>query len=39
MPYIVALLGLLAGSYFWMNRAKAAGNAAQELAGMAQDVV
>ncbi|MEZ5796560.1 MAG: hypothetical protein R3D63_03140 [Paracoccaceae bacterium] len=39
MPYIVALLGLLAGAWFWMNRVKAAGNAAQDLVGMAQDVV
>jgi hypothetical protein len=39
MPYIVALLGLIAGAYFWMNRARAAGMAAQDLAGVAQDVM
>jgi uncharacterized membrane protein len=39
MPYIVAILGLLAGAYFWMNRARAASNAAQDLVGSAQDVL
>lgn len=39
MPYIVAILGLLAGAYFWINRAKATTNAAQDLVGVAQDVM
>lgn len=39
MPYLIALLGLIAGAYFWVNRAKAASNAAQDLVGVAQDVM
>lgn len=39
MPYIIALLGLLAGSYFWIIRARAAADATRELTGVAQDVM
>jgi hypothetical protein len=39
MPYIIAILGLLAGAYFWLNRARAASQAAQDLVGVAQDVM
>lgn len=39
MPYVIALLGLIAGAWLWMSRARAAGMAAQDLAGMAQDVI
>ena len=39
MPYIIALLGLLAGSYFWILRARAAADATRELTGVAQDVM
>lgn len=39
MPYIIALLGLLAGAYFWIIRARAAADAARDLTGVAQDVM
>ena len=39
MPYIIALLGLLAGAYFWINRARNAADATRELTGVAQDVM
>ena len=39
MPYIIALLGLLAGAYFWMMRARAAADAARDLTGVARDVM
>lgn len=39
MPYIVAILGLIAGGYFWMNRVRNVSNAAQDLVGVAQDVM
>lgn len=39
MPYIVALIGLIAGAYFWMNRARNVSHAAQDLVGVAQDVM
>jgi len=39
MPYIVAILGLIAGGYFWINRARNVSNAAQDLVGVAQDVM
>ena len=39
MPYLIALLGLIAAAYLWMSRARAAGMAAQDLAGAAQDVI
>ena len=39
MPYIVALIGLIAGAYFWMSRARNVGHAAQDLVGVAQDVM
>ncbi|MCU0827286.1 MAG: hypothetical protein MUE52_07730 [Tabrizicola sp.] len=39
MPYIIALLGLLAGAYFWISRARAAAEATRELTGVAQDVM
>jgi hypothetical protein len=39
MPYIIVVLGLLAGVYFWINRARAAADATRELTGVAQDVM
>lgn len=39
MPYIIAILGLLAGAYFWIIRARAAADAARDLTGVAQDVM
>jgi hypothetical protein len=39
MPYIIALLGLLAGAALWISRARAAADAARELTGVAQDVM
>lgn len=39
MPYIIALLGILAGAYFWIVRARAAADAARDLTGVAQDVM
>ncbi|MFM7445266.1 MAG: hypothetical protein ACKO2N_15405 [Tabrizicola sp.] len=39
MPYIIALLGILAGAYFWIIRARAAADAARDLTGVAQDVM
>lgn len=39
MPYIIAVLGLLAGACFWIMRARAATDATRELTGVAQDVI
>lgn len=39
MPYLIALFGLVIGAYFWMQRARMAAEATQDLAGMAQDVM
>jgi hypothetical protein len=39
MPYLIALLGLLGGAAFWFYRMRAAGQAAQDLVGVAQDVI
>ncbi len=39
MPYIMALLAIAAGGYFWMNRARNAAYMAHDLADMAQDVL
>jgi hypothetical protein len=39
MPYIIALLGLLAGAFIWIIRARAAADATRELTGVAQDVM
>lgn len=39
MPYFFGLLALIAGGYLWANRARNAGLIAQDLAGMAGDVV
>jgi hypothetical protein len=39
MPYILAVLGLLAGAIIWMGRARAAAEATRELTGVAQDVM
>ena len=39
MPYILSLLAIAVGGYFWLNRARNAAYMAQDLAGMAQDVL
>ena len=39
MPYIFSLLAIAVGGYFWLNRARNAAYGAQDLAGMAQDVL
>ncbi|GAB1364114.1 hypothetical protein MASR1M32_33500 [Rhodobacter sp.] len=39
MPFVIALLGLIGGALFWYYRMRAAGQAAQDLAGVAQDVM
>ncbi len=39
MPVLIALLGVIAGAYFWMNRAQNAANMVGELAGAAQDAM
>lgn len=39
MPYLVALFGLIVGAYFWVQRARTAAQATQDLAGVAQDVM
>jgi hypothetical protein len=39
VPYIVALLALVGGAYFWAMRARAASSAAQDLVGVASDVM
>lgn len=39
MPYLIALFGLVIGAYFWLQRARMAAEATQELAGVAQDVL
>jgi len=36
MPILVALLGILAAGYFWMNRARNAANMVDEIADVAQ---
>lgn len=39
MPFVLALLALAVTGYFWMNRARNAAHIANDLAGMAQDVM
>lgn len=39
MPFIVSLLAIALGGYFWMNRARNAAHMAGDLADMAQDVL
>ncbi len=39
MPYILAILTLIGGIYMWTIRARAASQAAQDLAGVASDVM
>lgn len=39
MPYIIALFGIIIAAVFWVQRARMAAEATQELAGMAQDVL
>ncbi len=39
MPYIIAVMGLLIGAYFWIQRARMAAEATQDLVGVAQDVL
>jgi hypothetical protein len=39
MPYIIALLGMVIGAYFWIQRARMAAEATNELVGVAQDVM
>ncbi|WP_112309235.1 hypothetical protein [Pseudogemmobacter bohemicus] len=39
MPVLIALLGIIATAAIWYWRMKAAGQAAQDLAGVAQDVM
>jgi hypothetical protein len=39
VPYIIALFGIVIAAYFWIQRARMAAEATQELAGMAQDVL
>ncbi len=38
MPLVLAILGILAGAYFWANRARNAADAAVDIADMANDV-
>lgn len=39
MPYILAVIALVAGAYIWMMRARAAAEAARDLTGVAQNVM
>ena len=39
MPFVIALIGIVVGAYFWMQRARTAADAARELTGVAQDVM
>lgn len=39
MPYLIALFGIVIGAYIWIQRARTAAEATQELAGVAQDVL
>jgi hypothetical protein len=39
MPYLIVLFGLIVGAYFWVQRARNAADAANELVGVAQDVM
>jgi hypothetical protein len=39
MPYLIALIGLVVGAYFWVQRARMAAEATNELMGVAQDVM
>ena len=39
MPLLIGLLGIISAIAFWYLRAKAAGRAAQDLVGVAQDVM
>ncbi len=39
MPFILSLLAIAVGGYFWLNRARNAAYIATDLAGMAQDVM
>lgn len=38
MPYILGILALIAGAYFWAQRARNAADMTRELAGVASDV-
>ncbi len=38
MPYILALMALVAGAFFWAQRARNAADVTRELAGVASDV-
>lgn len=38
MPFVIAVLGILAAAYFWANRMRDAGNMVGDLADMAGDV-
>ena len=39
MPFFLTLIAVAVGAYFWMNRARNAASAVQDLAGMAGDVM
>lgn len=39
MPYIVSLLAIVIGGYFWLNRVRNAAHLAGDMAQMAQDVL
>lgn len=39
MPFFLALFGAAVAAYFWMNRARNAASAVQDLAGVASDVM
>ncbi|CAN1573894.1 hypothetical protein MCELHM10_03517 [Paracoccaceae bacterium] len=39
MPYVLAILGMLAAGIFWISRARDAAKATRELTGVAQDVM
>jgi hypothetical protein len=39
VPYIIALFGVIVAAYFWIQRARMAAEATQELVGVAQDVL
>lgn len=39
MSYVIALIGLVIGAWFWIRRARMAAEATQDLAGVAQDVM
>jgi hypothetical protein len=39
MPYVIALVGIVIGAYIWLQRARTAAEATNELVGVAQDVM